>query len=605
MTVTESPSSAAALSLQFQPRTHFCGTVSEAELTQTVTINGWVSARRDLGGIVFIEIRDRSGLIQLVSDPQKNPAVHDTLSSLRSEDVVCASGPVTKRPDDTVNPKLSTGTIEIYPTAVTLLSHSKTPPFLPEDAAGVDESVRLKYRYIDLRSPSMQHNIRLRHEVTLAARNYLGSQGFLDIETPILIKTTPEGARDYLVPSRVHPEHFFALPQSPQIFKQILMLSGMERYFQIARCFRDEDLRADRQPEFTQVDLEMAFVKQQDVMTLTEGLVQAMFAAAGVTITPPFKHMTFEDAMNRYGSDKPDTRFGLELVDFSDIMANSGFKAFQSVVAQGGVVKGICLSGTENYSRKEYDDLIALAQKWGAKGLAYIVYSEEGLKSPIVKFFSEAELAQIQERAGAKTGDSLFFVADEREATCKLLGRLRLHLAEKHQLIDESQHHLFWVVDFPMFERDEKGALSPMHHPFTSPKLEQLDLLETAPDKVYAQAYDLVYNGQEIGGGSIRIYDRQLQHRIFELLGLSEDQIQLKFGFLLEAFQYGVPPHGGLALGLDRIVAMLCHCSSIRDVIAFPKTNQAQCLMTQAPVTVDPEQLLELHIKTIAPPKAK
>ncbi|MCA9807352.1 MAG: aspartate--tRNA ligase [Cyanobacteria bacterium HKST-UBA06] len=605
MTVTEPVQDPTQLAQQlaFEPRTQFCGEIAEHHLGQPITVNGWVSARRDLGGIIFIEVRDRSGLIQLVADPQKNAEVHDVLAALRSEDVISATGPVSKRPDDTINPKLATGSIEIYPTRVSVVSQAKTPPFLPENAHEVDESIRLKYRYLDLRSPQMQHNIQLRHKITNAARTYLDTQDFLEIETPILIKTTPEGARDYLVPSRVHPEHFFALPQSPQIYKQILMLSGMERYYQIARCFRDEDLRADRQPEFTQLDVEMAFVRQDDVIALTEGLLTTMFAQAGIEVATPFRRMCYAEAMGRYGSDKPDTRFGLELIDFSEVMKDCGFKAFASVVQGGGVVKGLCLGGTENYSRKEYDDLIALAQKWGAKGLAYIVYTDEGLKSPITKFFNDDELAAIQQTASAKPGDTVFFVADAANTANKLLGRLRLHLAHKHKLIDTSQHHLLWVVNFPMFERGDNGALSPMHHPFTSPNIEQLDKLHAVPDEVTAQAYDIVYNGEEIGGGSIRIHNRELQQQIFELLGLSADDIQRKFGFLLDAFQYGVPPHGGLALGLDRIVAMLCNCPSIRDVIAFPKTNQAMCLMTQAPGKVDLEQLLELHVRTIAPPQ--
>lgn len=601
--MNQSSPSESSQGLHFTQRTAYCGELNKSHIGQTVTINGWASVRRDLGGIVFVEIRDRSGLIQLVADPQKNSAVHGPLSSLRTEDVISATGVITARPDDTVNPKMPTGEIEIYPESLEIISRSNTPPFHPDDAHEVDESVRLKYRYIDLRGPVMQKTMRLRHNVVAKAREVFNRNNFLEVETPILIKTTPEGARDYLVPSRVHPGHFFALPQSPQIFKQLCMVGGLDRYYQIARCFRDEDLRSDRQPEFTQIDVEMSFIKQDDIIAQMEEVLVEMFAAADVTITPPFKRMTFHDVMNRFGSDKPDTRFDLELIDFSDVMQKSGFNAFKSVVDGGGVVKGICVKNTQNYSRKDYDDLKAMTEKWGAKGLAYIVFGEDGLKSPIVKFFNEDELKAIQETAGAQTGDSVFFVADKWLKACSLLGRLRLHIARSHKLIDEAKHNLLWVVDFPMFEVDDNGGYSPYHHPFTSPHPDDVHYLESAPEKARAVAYDIVYNGEEIGGGSIRIHNRDVQHRIFQLLGLEEEDIQQKFGFLLEAFEFGVPPHGGLALGLDRIVAMLSRAVSIRDVIAFPKTNQAMCLMTQAPALATQAQLDELHIRVALPAK--
>lgn len=582
----------------FTKRTHFCGDLSKTQLGDNVTINGWVSANRDLGGIVFVEVRDRSGIMQVVADPSKNPQAHAALSGLKSEDVVSITGPVSLRPTETVNPKLSTGEVEIYPDVVEILNRSKTPPFaMDEETDNVDEFLRLKYRYLDLRRDSMRKNLELRHNIIQTIRQFLNERRFLEVETPILIKTTPEGARDYLVPSRVHPGKCFALPQSPQIFKQLLMVGGFERYYQVARCFRDEDLRADRQPEFTQLDLEMSFIEQDDILSLLENLLVEVFAVANVKISAPFRRITWKEAMDRYGSDKPDLRFGLEFVDLTETFAASEFGAFRKPVDEGGVVKALRVEGAASYSRKELDDLQVEAKRYGAKGLAYIVYSEEGPKSPILKYLSDAEQQAIVQKTGAKTGDVVFFMADRFIPACTVLGRFRLHFAEKHNLIDKDRHEILWVTDFPLFERTDDGGLSSNHHPFTSPHPDDLAYLDSQPEKARSLGYDVAYNGTEIGGGSIRIHQADLQAKIFKLLGLTDEQAHEKFGFLLDAFQYGTPPHGGIALGIDRICAMLAGCDSIRDVIAFPKTNQAIDPMTDAPAKVDEPQLKELHMK--------
>lgn len=580
-------------------KSHWCGELREQDIDKEIKLSGWVSAVRDLGGIIFIEIRDRSGIFQTVADPSVNPDVHKVFEKLRSEDVVTIKGQVTRRPEDTYNENLPTGAVEVYPTKVEVLSKAKVLPFLLEDE--VSEDIRMKYRYLDIRREQTMNNLKLRHNISKAIRDSLNDDDFMEVETPIMIKTTPEGARDYLVPSRVHGNKFYALPQSPQIFKQLLMVGGIERYYQIARCFRDEDLRADRQPEFTQVDMEMSFVDQDDVIKITENLLVKSFAQAGVEISAPFERITHFEAMARFGSDKPDTRFDLELFDVSDVMADSEFTAFADVVKGGGTVQALKVPGIAGYSRKDMDDIRNLAINWGAKGLAWITYLEDGsVKSPVLKFLKENEIEEIQKRAGAQKGDIVFFCADKHKLAYDVMGRLRLHFGEKLELIDESKHNLLWVMDFPMFEYDEdsKRYVS-VHHPFTQPKPEDMDKLVSDKANCKALAYDIVYNGNEIGGGSVRIHSSEMQQQVFQALGLSDEEIQEKFGFMIDAFKYGTPPHAGLALGLDRVVALLAKCDSIREVIAFPKNSQAKCLMTDAPADASEEQLLELRLRMI------
>ena len=586
-------------------KTHWCGSISEEQIGQKISLAGWVATVRDLGGIIFVEIRDRSGIVQIVSDPNKNPQVHSVFEFLNDEFVVSVTGTLTQRPQDTFNPNLPTGTVEIYPDSVTILNTAITPPFMVSDDVDVNEDLRLKYRYLDLRRPSMLKNLTLRHKITAEIRNSLNNEDFLEVETPVLIKTTPEGARDYLVPSRVHANKFYALPQSPQIFKQLLMVSGVERYYQIARCFRDEDLRSDRQPEFTQVDVEMSFVDTDDVLALSEKMLTNAFAAADIEVQAPFRRMTYREAMDRFGCDRPDTRFGLELFDVSDVMENSSFTAFADVVKSGGTVRAISIPGIANYSRKDMDDVRNLAISFGAKGLAWITYCEDGtVKSPVLKYLTEEEIGLIQKRANAKAGDVVFFLADKAKIVLDILGRLRLHFGEKLEMIDHSKHDLLWVVDFPMYEQDEEtGRLVAVHHPFTAPLDEDIELMETAPLECRAKAYDIIYNGNELGGGSIRIHSSALQQQNFRVLGLAEEEISEKFGFMIDAFKYGAPPHGGIALGLDRLVALIVKTPSIRDVIAFPKNSQAKCLMTDAPAVASEAQLRELYIKMVVPKK--
>lgn len=581
-------------------KTNNCGELNLNNLDQEVTLSGWVACVRDLGGIIFVELRDRTGFFQLVSDPQVNPQVHSTFEKLRSEFVITVKGKVTKRPPETYNEKYATGQVEMYPEAIEILSEAKVLPFTLEDE-NVSEDIRLKYRYLDIRNQKMRDNLITRHNIVTAARNYLNSQNFLEVETPILIKTTPEGARDYLVPSRVQEGKFFALPQSPQIFKQLLMVGGLEKYYQIAKCFRDEDLRADRQPEFTQIDLEMSFVEQQDVIETVEGILVESFKAAGVEIKPPFIQMPYKEAMDRFGSDKPDTRFGLELFDVTDIMEASTFEAFKGVIAAGGTVRAIRIPGIANYSRKDMDDVRNLAISFGAKGLAWVTYMEDGeVKSPVFKFLTEEQIAELQKRSGAEKGDIVFFVADKPKVVYDVLGRFRLYFGKKLELIDESKHNLLWVVDFPMFEfSEEEGRFMAMHHPFTSPCMEDVDKLDSGDlGNVKSIAYDIVYNGTELGGGSVRIHSSEIQKKIFKALGLSDEEAAEKFGFMVNALQYGTPPHAGLAIGLDRLVALLCRTDSIRDVIAFPKNSGAKDLMSDAPGEASLQQLRELHLKS-------
>jgi aspartyl-tRNA synthetase len=590
----------------FMYKTHTCGELRSQHAGQTVTLAGWVNRRRDHGGLIFIDLRDRFGMVQLVADPDKSPEAHAALDQVRNEWVVQVSGVVRQRPEDMINPNLETGEIEVAVESVKVLNPAKTPPFTINKEEEVDENVRLKYRYMDMRRERMRTNMVLRHKIVKFIRDYLDEQGFLEIETPILFKTTPEGARDYLVPSRVHPGMVYALPQSPQQLKQLLMVGGIERYFQIARCFRDEDQRGDRQPEFTQLDIEMSFVEREDVMAMMEDMYTKMVAE----VTPnkkvfqvPWPVLTYQEAMERFGKDNPDVRFGLELCDISDLAPESGFKVFAGAVEHGGHVRGINAKGLGGYSRKQIEELTAYVQHFGAKGLAYLAITPEGEeRSSFAKFLPEEMLAEIKTRMNAEPGDLLLFVADKPEVVFDTLGRLRVHLADILELRDKDVLGFCWVVDFPFaFWDEEEKRWDPSHHLFTSPLPEDAEYIESAPEKMRGAQYDLVLNNNEVAGGSIRIHDQELQAKVFKLIGLEKDVAEDRFGHMLEAFQFGAPPHGGIASGIDRLVMILADEETIRDVIAFPKNQAARDVMADAPTLAEPEQLKELHIQLDLP----
>ncbi len=581
-------------------RTHYCGELRSEHIGQEVCVMGWAHRRRDHGGLIFIDLRDRTGIVQLALDPDRDPQAHAKAEDVRNEFVIAALGKVSPRPDGTINPKMPTGEVEIEIRELRILNEAKTPPFMLNEFTEVAENLRLKYRYLDLRRESIQKNLMMRHKVAQTVRNYLTENRFLEIETPVLTKSTPEGARDYLVPSRVHPGNFFALPQSPQLFKQLLMVSGFDRYFQIVKCFRDEDLRADRQPEFTQIDCELSFVDSDDVMTIMEGMIAKIFKETlNIELSLPMPRMTYDEVLNRYGVDNPDLRFEMELTNITNLVKGCGFKVFASVAKNDGLVKALNVKGGSNFSRKVLDDLTDFAGIYGAKGLAWVKIQEDGnWQSPIAKFFTEPELEAIGTTLKAEPGDLLLFVADTAKVTNEALGRLRGHIGHKLGLTDPNNFKFIWVTKFPLLEWDEEAKRHvAVHHPFTAPLDEDIELLDSDPGKVRSDAYDLVLNGTEIGGGSIRIHDQSIQSKMFRLLGIGEEEARQKFGFLLDALEFGAPPHGGLAFGLDRIMMILTNSDSIRDVIAFPKTQKASCLMSEAPGVVDEKQLTELAIR--------
>jgi aspartyl-tRNA synthetase len=585
----------------FAKRTHTCGELRPESIGKKVTLNGWVDVRRDLGGVIFIDLRDRYGKTQVVFNPQQNGDAHQLAKELRSEFVISVTGTVETRPEGTVNPDLATGQIDVMAEQLSILNRAETPPFPIDGEVEAGEDLRLKFRYLDLRRPTLQRTLQFRHQLYQLVHRYFDENNFIEIETPILMKSTPEGARDYLVPSRVHRGRFYALPQSPQTYKQLLMVSGMDRYVQIVKCFRDEDLRADRQPEFTQIDVEMSFVDEEDIRIITEGLMQRVFKdLKGVDITLPLPRLTFKDAMETYGSDKPDTRFGLELKSVGHVVKDSGFKVFADVVKRGGVVAGFIVPGEAGMTRNQLDGLVDYTKSLGAGGLVYVRWTENGVECPIEKFLGKELLQKMVEAMGGKKGDLALLVSDTWTKAYTILGTLRLEMGRRLKLVQENRLDLLWVTDFPLVEYSEEDKrFVAVHHPFTSPNPDDIALLDTEPAKARARAYDLVLNGTEVAGGSIRIHDRALQSRMFQLIGIGEEEAEHRFGFLLNAFRYGAPPHGGIAFGFDRLVMILTGMKSIRDVMAFPKTANAVSLMDEAPSEVDDKQLRELHIRIV------
>ncbi len=581
-------------------RTHDCGTLSDSHIGETVTLCGWVHTRRDHGGLIFVDLWDKYGMTQVVLNPQIDQLAHEHAQSIRGNFVISVTGKVRARPDDMVNTKLKTGKIEVYVDELHILNPSETPPISPWEPQDTSEVLRLKYRFLDLRGPVLQRNLKTRYDITRVARNELHRNGFMEIETPVLTKSTPEGARDYLVPSRLNPQKFYALPQSPQLFKQILMVSGMDRYFQIVKCFRDEDLRFDRQPEFTQIDIEMSFGSEKFIFQMLEEMMAEIYKEIlDVKIDTPFPVLKYQDAIDRFGTDKPDMRFDMEIVDLGEIVRGTSFKVFAQVLESGGQVRALNVKNSaDTLSRKILDDLTEIAKTYGAKGMAWIKVQKDGLQSPIIKFFEQEMLDQMLKALGSQPGDTVVFIADTPKIVADALAHLRLALGKQLNLIDESKNVFTWVTEFPLVEYDEtEKRYTAMHHPFTAPREEDLDKFESDPGSIKARAYDLVLNGNEIGGGSIRIHQKEVQEKMFKLLGIGQEEAESKFGFLLDALKYGAPPHCGIALGLDRITMLLTGAGSIRDVIAFPKTQKATCLMTQAPSKVDPKQLRELRLK--------
>ena len=582
-------------------RTHYCAEVSKKEVNSEVVLCGWVNKRRDHGGIIFVDLRDRTGMVQIVFNPETDTISHTEAQKIRSEFVICAKGVVQPRPEEMINPNMETGEIEVYIQEFEIMSESETPPFPIEDNVAANEELRLKYRFLDLRRPRLQQNLITRHKTYQIVRNYLSEHGYIEVETPFLTKSTPEGARDFLVPSRVNPGNFYALPQSPQLFKQLLMISGFDKYFQIVKCFRDEDLRADRQPEFTQIDIETSFIDQESLFEQMEQMVSLIFSEVkNVSISTPFPRMRYQEAMDRYGVDNPDLRFGLELVNMSDIAGQTEFKVFADTIQGGGQVKGIKVKQGASFSRKDIDLLTDVVKTYGAKGLAWFKVTAEGtLQSSLTKFFTPEQLEAIASRFEIKPNDLILIVADTPKIVAASLGNLRKHLAKKLELIKEEDWKFVWIIDFPLVEYDEtERRMQAVHHPFTAPMEEDIPLLDEDPARVRAKAYDIVLNGNEIGGGSVRIHRREIQNKMFSLLNINEAEAEAKFGFLLRALSYGVPPHGGIAFGLDRLIMLLCNTDSIRDVIAFPKTQKGACLLSDAPSSVDIQQLQELKIRT-------